>query len=412
MSGALPPEQQNLTAHAIETYVPPPPAQRSGIALCLSGGGYRATLFHLGALRRLHELGILQQIDEITSVSGGSITNAFLAHAVATVARAGRTLSFEADVASPVRCFTSRNIRTSAILRRMLPWNWVRDDTAVRALASAYARALPDFACIGLPQHPNFVFCATDLSFGVNWVWERTRIGDYDAGYKTPTAVDAVATAVASSSCFPPIFNPLRPNVNPSELTGGRYDKPDRAKCIRGLRLTDGGNYDNLGLEPVWKRRAIVLVSDGGGPFEYSADQGFLWRVQRYSDVMYRQVGALRRRWLISNFISGQLRGTYWGVAGDVKNYDPNALGYSGEISNDLIAQIRTDLDSFSDAEAAVLENHGYALTEAGIQRHLSFMVRTPGRFRAPHEDWDWSHADRVRAALADSKHRKILGRF
>jgi len=127
---------------------------------------------------------------------------------------------------------------------------------------------------------------------------------------------------------------------------------------------------------------------------------------------MYRQVGALRRRWLISNFISGQLRGTYWGVAGDVKNYDPNALGYSGEMSNDLIAHIRTDLDAFSDAEAAILENHGYALTEAAIQQHLPFMVRTPGHFRAPHEDWDWSHADQVRAALADSNHRKILGRF
>ena len=83
----------------------------------MSGGGYRAALFHLGALCRLHELGILQQIDEITSVSGGSITNAFLARAFATVAAtAGGTLSFEKEVASPIRLFTSRNIRTSAIL--------------------------------------------------------------------------------------------------------------------------------------------------------------------------------------------------------------------------------------------------------------------------------------------------------
>ena len=43
------------------------------LALCLSGGGFRAALFHLGALRRLNELGILSRVDTIASVSGGSI---------------------------------------------------------------------------------------------------------------------------------------------------------------------------------------------------------------------------------------------------------------------------------------------------------------------------------------------------
>jgi NTE family protein len=56
-------------------YVPDPPSQRRGIGLCLSGGGFRATLFHLGALRRLNELGLLSHPDFLTlsSVSGGSI---------------------------------------------------------------------------------------------------------------------------------------------------------------------------------------------------------------------------------------------------------------------------------------------------------------------------------------------------
>lgn len=49
---------------------------RSG--LCLSGGGLRATLFHIGVLRNLRERGILPTIKTITSVSGGSITAAHL----------------------------------------------------------------------------------------------------------------------------------------------------------------------------------------------------------------------------------------------------------------------------------------------------------------------------------------------
>ena len=50
-----------------------PERERTGTALCLSGGGFRATLFHLGALRRLNETGVLAKLDTVSSVSGGSI---------------------------------------------------------------------------------------------------------------------------------------------------------------------------------------------------------------------------------------------------------------------------------------------------------------------------------------------------
>src|SRR5258708_12082538 len=72
-----PPGPPNLPVHWIPTddqSLPPAP----GIALCLSGGGYRAMLFHLGTLWRLNELGYLPKLDRISSVSGGSITAALL----------------------------------------------------------------------------------------------------------------------------------------------------------------------------------------------------------------------------------------------------------------------------------------------------------------------------------------------
>jgi len=49
------------------------------LGLALSGGGFRATLFHLGSLWRLNELGLLRRINIITSVSGGSIISGALA---------------------------------------------------------------------------------------------------------------------------------------------------------------------------------------------------------------------------------------------------------------------------------------------------------------------------------------------
>ena len=49
----------------------------------LSGGGYRAALFHMGAMRRLFELGVLQdpEFRTVPSVSGGSLASAALAQA-------------------------------------------------------------------------------------------------------------------------------------------------------------------------------------------------------------------------------------------------------------------------------------------------------------------------------------------
>src|SRR6185437_11008862 len=51
-----------------------------GIGLALSGGGFRAMLFHAGALLRLNELGILSRAARISSVSGGSIAAGYLAY--------------------------------------------------------------------------------------------------------------------------------------------------------------------------------------------------------------------------------------------------------------------------------------------------------------------------------------------
>lgn len=73
-----------VTAHAANEYLPKSRAEREGIGLCLSGGGYRAAVFHLGALRRLNEFDILARLKTISSVSGGSIISAHLATRIPT----------------------------------------------------------------------------------------------------------------------------------------------------------------------------------------------------------------------------------------------------------------------------------------------------------------------------------------
>ena len=389
------------------TYLPEPPGQREGLALCLSGGGFRAALFHLGALRRLNELGILGRASAVSAVSGGSILAAHLATAVRPWPDPGQSVeAWEERVAAPFRRLASRSFRTVPILRRYaLPWNWPRRGVAVESLRRAYERRLSPLALPDLPRSPRFVFNATDLVFGVNWVFERERIGDWRAGYLEPDGSWTVGRAVAASSCFPPVFGPMRLSIGAGDLAGGEVDGEEGRRAGR-IRLTDGGLYDNLGLEPVWKHAATVLVSDGGAPFRFEVGRRTLRLLARYFSIGAGQAASLRKRWLISSFRAGILEGAYWGIGSSVERYGlERGRAYPRRLIEEVVCRVRTDLDGFGPAEIAVLENHGYFLADAAIRRHQPDIVRAGADLRPPHEEW--LEEPRVRAALRRS-HRRL----
>ena len=89
-----------------------------GIALCLSGGGYRAMLFHLGTLWRLNELHYLPKLNRVSSVSGGSITNGVLAMNWSKLGfdDNGFAQNFDQQVTQPIRRMASESIDISSIL--------------------------------------------------------------------------------------------------------------------------------------------------------------------------------------------------------------------------------------------------------------------------------------------------------
>jgi NTE family protein len=383
-----------------------PGRHRSGIALCLSGGGFRATLFHLGALRRLNEIGLLAKIDTITSVSGGSIAAAFLATGLAwPLTGPVSDQEWERRIASRLRAFAGKNLRTPALLRALLP-PW-QTDQAVRAMMAAYGGALAEAPLTALPAHPRFIFCATDLYGGVNFVFERDRIGDYRLGYRAPPADWAIGRAVAASACFPPFFNPLRLDLEISGFKGGRGPLP----VGTDVRLSDGGLYDNLGLEPVWKNHETILVSDGGAVFGSLGDAGLLARLTRYVDVIDYQGVAVRKRWLISNFVSHTMYGAYWGIGSTTSNYPRGGAGYPQDLVKSTIAPVRTDLDAFSSEEADVLENHGYTLADAAVATHLPRLAPPPvPPPRIPNPPL--FDAGAANGALRDSARRAIFGRW
>jgi NTE family protein len=392
--------------HGLSSYLPHE-GQRKGLALCMSGGGDRAALFHLGALRRMNELGILSSIDTFTSVSGGSIMAAQLATFMKGATREpGKPIDgFDEGVAKPMRTFAAADPRTGAALARLKPTKWFTPGAQSEALAAAYAEGPAPGRLEDLPETPRFVFLASDMRFRDQWVFDTgtRRVGSSAAGFG-PLGKWTLAQAVAASSCVPGAFSVVKAKQQPSSLTGGSYKEPDRNELVAEIDLSDGGMFDNLGVEPVWQDHEAVLVSDAAPSFKPEPQVGWLWSALRQGVILLEQATEVRKRWLISNFIANQLRGAYWGIASRPSSYHLEAehAAYSDDLIRDYIAPIRIDLDVFSEGEIAVLENHGYLMAEIALQRHVKDLHKGEWpKAAAPHQDW--LDEGRARKALTGS---------
>ncbi|HZB76677.1 MAG TPA: patatin-like phospholipase family protein, partial [Solirubrobacteraceae bacterium] len=168
-----------------------------GIALCLSGGGYRAMLFHVGALWRLNQLGFLQRLDRVSSVSGGSIT-------AATLGRHWDRLEFDGDgvaqgftaqVVAPLRRLASTTIDRSSVIGGILQPR----RTVAEKVAAAYRKHLFDDATLQqLPDRPRFVINATNVQTGSLWRFSKPYMADYRVGvYPDPKVELAVAVGAS-----------------------------------------------------------------------------------------------------------------------------------------------------------------------------------------------------------------------
>ena len=404
----------------------------SGEGLALSGGGYRASLFHLGVTRRLHEIGALQRITRLSSVSGGSILAGFLAHRM--LDRGATRLEFEdweGEVSAPFRKLVSKDIRTGLLLRH-IAWNWIWPAPRARGLEKAFRKRLGARRLVELPrksdQSVEFIFLATNIEKGTSWRFTAEKVGTF----VTPPAM-TIAEAVAASACFPPIFGPLK--IKKDGRTIGH--------------VTDGGVYDNTGMEPIWTTNSVVLISDAGTPFDFKVPRWFGSRIMRYVDIGRNQVGALRRRMVIrrlhrhyqtvredagpspcsladdddcymrSRRVTDKPTGAFWRLASKKSNFCENCsdeferelraleqdwYGYPEDLQLSHIGEIRTDLDAFTNAESKILENHGYFMADLAIRRHARHLGDLDAAFQAPHPDY--TDPDVVRDALRVSHSR------
>jgi NTE family protein len=343
-------------------------------------------LFHVGSLWRLNELGWLPRLSRISSVSGGSITAATLAlhwdrlqfdsHGVAA--------GFQAQLVEPIRAVAGTTIDVWAVIAGLL----TPRRSISQMVARAYRRRLFGRATLQqLPDQPRFVVNATNLQTGALWRFSKPYMADYTIGMIPAPSVE-LALAVAASSAFPPILSPLELKLDPAAFSPEGHGPNFRPPFNGRATLSDGGVYDNLGLETAWKRYRTILVSDGGGQMQAAGSVPGDWIRQaiRVNAVIDNQVRDLRKRQTIAGFQRGDREGAYWGIRSEAADFGPPPASLPCPPQQTaVLAATATRLRAMDATLQERLINWGYAICDIAMRRWVAPEATAPGAFPYPH---------------------------
>lgn len=362
------------------------------IGLALSGGGVRAAVFHLGVLRRLADQGLLEEVSTLSTVSGGSLVTALIFS--------------HADMRWP----TSENFR-STILPQLRDLLTTSDLFTFRAIGFAglgkyNAKLLLDRAQVladllgarwgvrgnldNLPESPTWWINSTCIETGKNWRFSKREMGDWVFGrhYDPPLSI---AEATAASAVVPYVIGALGMNVpsagwyrtNPATRQPIEKKQPPHAK----VHLWDGGAYENLGLEPIFKQDQpligcdFAICSDASGPLAppssplLSLLRGHLGS-PRLFDIASDQIRALRSRMFVRALDRGDVRGALIRMGNSVRDIDLKAgreraaADYSRyQADQEAILALRhpTDLAAIRPELFDRIERHGYEVADATL---------------------------------------------
>ena len=376
------------------------------IGLALSGGGFRASIFHLGVIRRLEELGIMKYVHTISAVSGGSIIAAYYVIEMEKRLRQRRAeLRGNPERIDEVRlqifeeiadCFSQaldHNLRSRAlvfgpfyhpvlfikswwptlsrsdIMQKEYDKWFYRDETLDHlpavALPNDKTSSEVDKISLGLTG-PTVVLNTTSLLTGERKGFKRESASGIHELSCVNRNILKLSRVVGASSGVPGLFPPT--TISGDKLVdGGIADNQGIDALVSPDRLMDGDE----GVATDRDDFDVLLVSDASGQMEL---------VHRLGDRAYTVMG---RTFSIFQF---QLRSKLlkillsWQGASDGREFAfvhlflnlkdrPNTARVPSEYIPAL-GRIRTDLDQFSFIEREALMYHGYTLIDAQIQKH------------------------------------------
>ena len=198
------------------------PNKQPRISLCLSGGGFRATFFHLGVVRYLYETDLLRSVTQICAVSGGSILAAHMSQNWSKYT--GSPEEF-AECVKELSRFGQMDLRGRVVRRwllsfiilpmRLLPGRFWKRTLLLQRLYSKYLYKGETLTSLGrdndLEPGPEVHLLSTSLTTG--FLCSFTHEGFWSDTGNDVTFIRSgllpLSLAVAASSAFPPLFPPV-----------------------------------------------------------------------------------------------------------------------------------------------------------------------------------------------------------
>ncbi len=297
------------------------------IGLALSGGGFRATVFHLGVLARLAKEKRLEDVSIISTVSGGSLCIGLI-YALNQFRWPGSAEYLDRIIKKAHDVLITQNLESALIWRGLRsPWK-IFETRADDLSALLCARWGVTARLCDLPEHPRWMINATCYETGKNWRFECFRMGDYLFGYTDQPNIP-LSDALAASAGFPILIGPLimrsrkyswyrykDPETDANALMDPKMHKHRQRETIvpdfPSIHLWDGGVYDNHALEGLhdflkgWQDDIeFFIVSDGAGrskPENYRRGYKALFRM--VTGIMMEQVRSLRSRAILERLIN------------------------------------------------------------------------------------------------------------
>jgi len=353
---------------------------RPRIGLALSGGGFRATVFGLGALRALHDRGVLGDVTVVSGISGGSLLAAMWAYgpqsfaefdtSVTSLVTAGLQWEIAWRAAAPRAVLADAASLSRAVAGK--PFGGQRSCTRTEALVQALAarpfgqRQLRDVTRPGLAT----VISATDLATG-----NAVRFGSETSSLSSVgdiTEPVPVADAVAASAAFPALLPHLSRTYT--------FTRRDGTQERRALRMTDGGVYDNLGITPLMPRRStahtshiydldyIIAVDAGQGRLVRTAPNFMLGRLWRTFQITYRRAQDGSRAQLNRAADTGAIQGFIHAYLATRDERLP--LPLADLIPRDAVAHYRTDFGRMSPESLQLIATRGEQVTRILIEHY------------------------------------------
>lgn len=369
------------------------------IGLSLSGGGLRATVFHLGVLARLADAERLEDISILSSVSGGSLCIGLLMGL--NEMRWPSSEHFPGLLERARRMLLTRDMQRAMVWRTLThPWRLLDsragDLSAVMREQWGLTEDLTD-----LPPSPRWMINATCYETGKDWRFERFRMGDYLFGYTNDTDLP-VADAVAASAGFPGLIGPLVVKTGDRRWFKYRQDAGEAGADGPGdnrltetiqpafdpVHLWDGGVYDNHGLEGLhdfidgWRADVdFFIISDGAGrsrPARYRRGVPALLRLA--TGIMMDQIRSLRARAIIERFVNHGDEGGFLRIG----NTCEHILGSAGrqdlipvhcpktldEAEVELAQTMPTVIRKLTSEEFDRLVRHGYEVADMTLHAY------------------------------------------